>query len=152
MLHSFENLALLREIREVAGIEVEKQLRCKYKKELVMISRVAFLPRSLLGEALESQITNLDNYFLMAYLCKELGIHKDTFRDRIRIMQKQDVKFFDFKKIGGLYFIKVTDEQREWLKKYEAIKINKSDILENKNEKEWLRGVILFGDIGVVVY
>lgn len=149
MLRTFENLALLKEVRDLAGVEYESQLKKVHRKNIISINRVAFLPKHLLDDNLQKRVTNLDNYFLMAYLCKELGINKSTFRSRIKIMQTQKVRFFDFKKVCDLYFIRVNDVQKELLQKYEAVKINIKCMNDNQ---EWMKGLILFGDISVVLY
>ncbi len=151
MLRSFDNLALLKEIKELQGAAFADKLQRDFADKIVVFNHVSFIPRDLLSEDLQTKVTNLDNYFLLGYLCKEFGIHKTTFRKRIKLMKTQGVKYFNYKQICNLYFIKVDDEQKRLLQSYEGATASLKYLVSQSDEK-WMKGIVLLGDISIVLY
>ncbi len=151
MLKSFDGLVLLKEIGHIAGVELENDIRKKYKKYIIIINRISFLPYKFLPIQIQKQITKLDDYFLISYLCKEACVNRRVFSLRIEIMKRQNVNLFEYKKICNYYFIKINEKQKKLLQKYNAIRVN-LNYMKNKNNKQWMNDIIFFGDIGIALY
>jgi len=114
MIRILDDLVLLKEIDTIDGLDYNSsQLKRKHPEKVIVIKRVSFIKREVLCEKANRETTDLSNYLQISELAEQLSISKLSFINRINFMEATGSKFFNYKKIAGIHFIKVDEELKQ---------------------------------------
>jgi hypothetical protein len=128
MIRPLDDLILLREIDNLKNIDYTSScLKKRHPHKVVVIRRVSYVKKDVVCDTALKNCTDLTNYLQLGELADQINIRKQSLLDRISFMEKTNAKWFGYKKICGIWYIKVSDIMKQNLLQYQPFLATLSD-------------------------
>lgn len=146
MIPNMSGLVLLKEIEKVKNLKYDTNtLRKKYPNKIVVIRRKAYIKKDILCDEVLQNTTDLTDYIPLGLMSEILSIKAELLFNRIKFMEATNSILFQYKKIEGIYFIKLQEEMK-------YLFMNFQPFLATFNDTNNLRYCRLLGDIKIGFY
>ena len=125
MIRTLDDLALLSEAGEMMNKNTEL-IRKKHDANIVIMRHVAFIKKDVLAPEIQEKVTDLNDYLFLPELAHRIGIDRRVLLRRIYFMKKTQhrLRYFDYKFLKGKYFIKIDEDFKEMVQKYQPFPID----------------------------
>lgn len=128
MIRLLDDLVLLKEIDEIAGVQFNsEQLKKMYPEKIVVIRHTSYIYRDALCAIALENATPLNDYIQAGELIEVLAANKSLIKDRIKFMKKTKIDLFEYISIANIYFIKLDEEFKHLFQNYQPFLANFAD-------------------------
>jgi hypothetical protein len=128
MIRVLDGMVLLKEVDDIDGIEWSSdRLKKQYPDKVFVIRHNSYIYRDVLDESVIEKTTNLDDYVPVGELADALSVRKEIFLNRIEFMKNIGEEWFEYITIKGMHFIKLEQDVKELMLKYQPFLANMQD-------------------------